>query len=104
MGSAWFPYFSFQSLYAELVILGLVIASYVITRALRKLVKSYRPGNGAPAFIGLAWFLFGIGFYENYWEWTQAIVLPLFFLWLAVNRSDEFFMQCDRVMQEHDGK
>jgi hypothetical protein len=101
-GSAWFPYFSIQSLYAELGILGVALAGTAIARASRKLLRIHQPGNGVPALIGLAWFLFGIGFYENYWEWTQGIVLPLFLLWVAVNRSDEFFLKCDRVTKPND--
>ena len=101
-GSAWFPYFSIQSLYAELGILGLALAGTAIARVSRRLLRIRQPGNGAPALIGLAWFLFGIGFYQNYWEWTQAIVLPLFLLWLAVHRSDEFLPRCDRVTKPND--
>lgn len=101
-GSAWFPYFSVQSLYAELGILGIALVVTAITQALRRLVGSHRAGSGVPALIGLTWFLVGIGFYQNYWEWTQAIVLPVFVLWMAVHRGDEFFLRRDRANRDQD--
>ena len=85
VGSAWFPFFSVQSLYAELGLLGLAGVGLAAFAVGRRVIRALPSAPLSASSVGvLLLFIFGIGMFENYWEWTQAIIVPFTFLWVMV--------------------
>ena len=78
-GSTYFPFYSWQSLYGEMGILGVLVVglfAFKILGNLRKWGRGNFPGMNLSLMV-LTLYLLLLGFQDNYWEFTQA-VFPLF--------------------------
>ena len=74
-GSTYFPFSSWISLYGEFGLIGFFIAGAVVIFAAVRIRKWYSPyftGLNLMMLI-LLFYLFFLGFQDNYWEFTQAI-------------------------------
>jgi hypothetical protein len=89
VGSSWFPFFSVLATYAELGVVGLLVAAAAFVLIVRRIarINSYRPRLLSATMV-LLLFLVSIGTYENYWEWSQAITVGVVFIWTISQIGD----------------
>jgi hypothetical protein len=87
VGSTYFPYFSWLSLYGEFGWLGLVLVGWIVLRLVARLRRVSTPLHELRALgqtvMLCALYLMLLGLQDNYWEFTQAIFAPLVLLRLS---------------------
>jgi len=84
-GSTLFPFSSWISLAVETGMLGIVIVIWAVSRGSRCFLRkgsSALPNLGFGAHVLMIYILL-LGFQDNYWEFTQAVFLPILLIVLA---------------------
>lgn len=90
IGSTFFPYYSWLSIYGEFGVIGVLAVLCVAVIAIRRVRRIQRVADmpihvatlGQSVTIAIIYLLF-LGLQDNYWEFTQAIFPPLILLKLS---------------------